>query len=139
MPHHCWKTAKTIPSINTRRTPGCDNALQSYFSFTSLAANQRGLSGIMKANIKNKAAGNASAQNIHRHACSIPSAGSCEVPSVNRFAIIQLASCADNIPNTIVSWFKDTSFPRISVGDTSAIYMGETLEAIPIPSPPTIR
>ena len=33
----------------------------------------------------------------------------------------------------------DTSLPRISVGAISAMYMGETFEASPIPIPPTMR
>ena len=43
------------------------------------------------------------------------------------------------MPNTIVIWLSDTSRPRISEGDISAIYIGESALATPIPTPPIKR
>ena len=40
---------------------------------------------------------------------------------------------------TMVSWLIDTSRPRIAAGATSAMYMGERLDAIPMATPPSIR
>ena len=40
---------------------------------------------------------------------------------------------------TIVSCWIDTNFPRTDAGETSAMYIGERLEARPIPNPPSQR
>ena len=39
----------------------------------------------------------------------------------------------------MVIWFSDTSLPRMAVGDISAMYMGESADAMPMPMPPTKR
>jgi hypothetical protein len=45
----------------------------------------------------------------------------------------------DNEPTTMATWLTRTSRPRIRAGATSAMYMGEMMEARPTPIPPTIR
>ena len=40
---------------------------------------------------------------------------------------------------TMVSWLMETSLPRICAGATSAMYMGERLDARPMATPPSIR
>ena len=40
---------------------------------------------------------------------------------------------------TMVNWFSETRRPRHSAGLTSAMYMGETLDAMPMAEPPAIR
>ena len=52
---------------------------------------------------------------------------------------IQLTICAPNIPSTIVSWFIDTILPLVSEGETSAIYIGESPDAMPMATPPINR
>ena len=94
------------------------------------------------ANNKNIAAGKAAAQNIHRHPiCPFHEAqiSTGEKSAGIGSAISQLVIWAPRIPSTIVNWFSETSFPLIDVGATSAIYMGESPEAIPIPMPPKKR
>ena len=39
----------------------------------------------------------------------------------------------------MVSWLIDTKRPRSRAGVTSAMYTGDTFEAMPMPSPPTMR
>jgi hypothetical protein len=39
----------------------------------------------------------------------------------------------------MVNWFMDTSRPRHGAGLTSAMYTGETLDAIPMAIPPAMR
>ena len=51
----------------------------------------------------------------------------------------QLMYCASRMPTTRVSWFMDTSLPRIWAGAISAMYMGDRLEARPMATPPRIR
>ncbi|ETJ94702.1 hypothetical protein D041_0620B, partial [Vibrio parahaemolyticus EKP-008] len=42
-------------------------------------------------------------------------------------------------PITIVNWLIATNFPRFSAGAISAIYIGDSADAKPIPTPPIIR
>ena len=60
-------------------------------------------------------------------------------PEGTASAISQLTICAARIPTTIVIWFIDTRRPRHGAGLTSAMYTGETLDAIPMATPPVIR
>ncbi len=59
-------------------------------------------------------------------------------PTATGSAIIILVSCAARTPNAIVNWFIATSLPLIWAGDISAIYTGDTFEAMPMPIPPII-
>ena len=43
------------------------------------------------------------------------------------------------MPITMVIWFSDTNLPRMAEGDTSAMYIGESPEAMPMPIPPKKR
>ena len=43
------------------------------------------------------------------------------------------------MPSTMVIWFKETSLPRMAVGEISAIYIGERADATPMPMPPMKR
>ena len=54
-------------------------------------------------------------------------------------AISQLTICAARIPTTMVNWFMDTRRPRDGAGLTSAMYTGDTLDAMPMATPPAIR
>jgi hypothetical protein len=54
-------------------------------------------------------------------------------------AISQLTIWAARIPITMVSWLIDTNRPRAWAGEISAMYMGERLEANPMPTPPSNR
>ena len=109
---------------------GCCDADPFIFRYT-------GLSGMKKLISRNRAAGSVSAQNIHRqphstfHACS-------GIMVVSR-ANTMLTTCAERIPSTIVIWLRLTMRPRISAGLTSAIYIGASAEATPMPMPPTKR
>ena len=87
-----------------------------------------GLSGMKKLIRRNRAAGSASAQNIHRQPHS----------TLSR-AISMFTTCAARMPSTMVIWFMLTMRPRISVGLTSAIYIGAKAEATPMPIPPMKR
>ena len=51
----------------------------------------------------------------------------------------QFTIWAPRMPSTMVIWLSDTSRPRASPGDTSAMYIGERAEATPMPMPPTKR
>ncbi len=53
-------------------------------------------------------------------------------------AILQLIICASRIPITMVSWLIETKAPLIFPGVTSAMYMGERVDASPMPIPPDI-
>jgi len=99
-----------------------------FFSFRNT-----GLSGIKKLRMRNSPAGIASAQNIQRQAHSRPQFSSTPVP-ISIFMI-----CAERIPRTIVIWFRLTMRPRISAGLTSAIYIGASALAMPMPIPPMKR
>ena len=78
-----------------------------------------------------------SAQNIHRHPHSTFHA--CDSATVVSRASNIFTTCAESMPSTIVIWFRLTIRPRISGGLTSAIYMGASAEATPIPTPPMKR
>ena len=43
------------------------------------------------------------------------------------------------MPKTMANWLTDTMRPRIRAGEISAMYMGELIEAAPIPTPPRMR
>jgi hypothetical protein len=107
-----------------------------------LTASQRGLSGTNSAPRKKTSDGAVTAVNIQRqpncpfHDWRIASA---VAPAGTLSAISQLTICAARIPTTMVSWFMDTRRPRHGAGLTSAMYTGETLEAIPIATPPAMR
>ena len=161
VPHHCWKTAITRPKSSTLPYLCCSNS-RSPASFPSAfsvvfspsafapasftrccgivaAFNLRntGLSGMKKLITRNEAAGSVSAQNIQRqpHSMSHTRFSLTVVSRANSMFTI----CADRMPNTMVIWFKLTIRPRISAGLTSAMYMGESAEATPMPTPPTKR
>ena len=60
-------------------------------------------------------------------------------PSGTGRAMSQLTTWAPSKPMTIVSWLSVTSRPRMCAGATSAMYMGERFEAMPIATPPKMR
>lgn len=78
---------------------------------------------------RNTKAGKAAAQNIHRQAISLFHTSL----SLTRS---QLTTCAASMPTTIVNWLSETSRPRIEAGATSAIYIGESPDAMPMAMPP---
>ena len=43
------------------------------------------------------------------------------------------------MPETMANWLTETMRPRIRAGEISAMYMGEVIEAAPMPSPPMMR
>ncbi len=43
------------------------------------------------------------------------------------------------MPITIVSWLSETRLPRACAGATSAIYIGDRLDARPMAAPPAMR
>ena len=143
MPHHCWNTAMKRPSSNTRPYLPCSNS-RSLASFpvrcdivAAFICKYTGLSGIKKLITKNSAAGTVSAQNIQRHPHST-------FHAMFSATLVSLASsiltiCAPRIPSTMVIWFRLTIRPRISVGLTSAIYIGDKADATPMPTPPIKR
>jgi len=103
---------------------------------------QRGLSGTNEIITKKKRAGMVSAANIQRqpvwpyHESSscwlVKSAGMLE-------AMAQLTTWASRTPILMVSWLMATKAPRVFAGVISLIYMGERLEARPMPRPPSQR
>ena len=84
------------------------------------------------ASSRNATAGKAAAQNIQRQAI-------CSFHTGSSLTSSQLTTCAAKMPMTMVSWLSDTSLPRTDVGATSAIYMGESPEAMPMAMPPRKR
>ena len=102
-------------------------------SYLPFRARYLGLSGMTNARMRNKAAGNAVAQNIQRQPASVFHWG-VWVP-----AILQFTIWAASIPITMVSWLRVTSLPRMDAGAASAMYIGLRPEAIPIAIPPTKR
>ena len=165
VPHHCWNTAMTMPItaillsgllksvrspwplslvvaaassmpfISQWAYPSPPIRVRMLFalSFCPVITSHRGLSGMRTTSKRNAMAGNAPAQNIHLHPIwqfhvSMPFV-------VTGSAISQLVICAASIPSTMVSWLSDTSFPRMFAGATSAIYIGDRPEAMPMPTP----
>ena len=111
-------------------------------SFIPFTASQRGLSGIRKAITKKSPAGMFSAQNIIRQpVCPFQDSrmSATVAPAATGSARSQFTSCAARMPSTIVSWLSDTKRPRSRAGETSAIYIGERLEVMPMANPPRIR
>ena len=105
-------------------------------------ASQRGLSGINRVPRKNTTAGTTTAVNIQRHPrCPFQDMRikAAVAPSETLSAISQLTICAPRMPTTIVSWLIVTSLPRQAAGLTSAMYVGDTFEAMPIATPPIMR
>ena len=103
---------------------------------------QRGLSGTRNIRKKKSRAGTVSAPNIQRQpVCPFQEAriSAAVAPAATGRAMSQLATWAARMPMTMVSWLTETSLPRISAGAISAMYMGERLEARPMPTPPTMR
>ena len=94
------------------------------------------------ANSRKATEGTAAAQNIQRQAIC-PFHDAAMSAGVNAAgmgsAICQFTIWAANIPITMVIWFRLTSLPRMCIGATSAIYMGERPDAIPMPMPPKKR
>ena len=86
---------------------------------------------------RNRPAGTASAQNIQRQ----PHATfhTCDIASPVSLANSMFTICAANMPSTMVIWFTLTMRPLVSAGDTSAIYIGDSALATPIPTPPMKR
>src|SRR5260370_32532074 len=110
-------------------------------SVAPLAASQRGIAGIMNVPMKNKVVGIAVTPNIQRHpTCPFHEfkMSAALAAGGTGFAISQFTSCANKIPMTTVSWLMETSLPRNNAGETSAMYIGERLDARPIASPPAI-
>ena len=111
-------------------------------SVMPFSACQRGLSGIKKTSSRKAIEGTAAAQNIQRQAiCPFHDAAmsAAEKSAGMGSAICQFTIWAARMPTTIVIWFSETSLPRISEGATSAIYIGERPEAMPMPMPPKKR
>ena len=104
-------------------------------------ASQRGLSGMNRASSRKAAAGKAALQNIQRHPMSTfhDSGAGTVVPAGIGSAIRKFTICAPRIPSTMVSWLSDTSLPRMWLGATSAMYIGDRPEAMPMAMPPTNR
>jgi hypothetical protein len=50
-----------------------------------------------------------------------------------------LEEYASKMPDTIASWYSDTSLPRRAARAVSAMYIGETIAAAPTTRPPIIR
>lgn len=96
-------------------------------------ASQRGLSGMKNTRMRKASAGKAPAQNIQRH--PVWQFHVSMVLCTTGSAISQLVICAASMPITIVNWLSDTSLPRMCDGATSAIYIGERPEAMPMPTP----
>ena len=143
VPHHCWNTAITSPSNNTFLYLGWNSSPSPASAFlpTSIGAafifTYTGLSGIKKLITKNNAAGGVSAQNIHLQ--PHPTFHAWVSGDIVSRASSILTICAASIPRTIVIWFKLTIRPRIFAGLTSAIYIGASADATPIPMPPIKR
>ena len=96
-----------------------------------------GLSGMKKLIIRNRAAGTVSAQNIQRQP-QITFQACASATEVSRASNI-FTTCAARMPSTMVIWFRLTMRPRMAVGLTSAIYIGDKADATPMPTPPTKR
>ena len=107
--------------------------------YCNFVASQRGLSGMKNIRIKKSPEGTTSAQNIQRQPICPFHVSRMFSPGTTGSAINQLTNWAARIPNTIVNWLIDTNFPRTWLGDTSAIYMGDKLAAMPMPIPPNMR
>ena len=54
-------------------------------------------------------------------------------------AIVQLTKYTSSIPSTMDSWLNETRRPRIWLGAISAMYSGESIEAMPTPTPHRMR
>ncbi|MBP1636267.1 MAG: hypothetical protein H6Q10_2841 [Acidobacteria bacterium] len=107
-------------------------------------SSHRGLSGTNSAPAKNRSAGAVTAVNIHRQPSATFQAARAASASAapgngSRTAITQLTICADRIPTTIVSWLTATSRPRRCGGATSAMYIGDRFDAMPMAAPPAMR
>ena len=90
-----------------------------------------------KLSTRNSAAGSVSAQNIQRQPHSTFHA-MFSATAVSR-ASSMFTICAARMPSTMVIWLRLTMRPRISAGLTSAIYIGASADATPMPTPPTKR
>src|SRR5579859_3246264 len=105
-------------------------------------ASHRGLSGTNSMPHKNNNEGAAVKPNIQRHPCwpnQEERINSSVAPGGKFRTRNQLIYWARRIPITTVNWLMATNLPRIPAGATSAMYMGERLEASPIATPPSIR
>ena len=105
---------------------------------------QRGLSGMSKAPTKNSSEGAATAVNIQRQplARSRPARVDRRVGTRVRHFDRQSTSsppAPPRMPITIVSWLMATSRPRWWAGATSAMYIGDRFDAMPIATPPRMR
>ena len=105
-----------------------------------LLISQRGLSGSQIAPTTNSSEGAVTAVNIHRQPnWQFQLCRSRSSPVGTFRAISRFTNCAARMPTTIVNWLIATSRPRMWAGATSAMYIGERLEAMPMATPPTIR
>src|SRR5690606_28577024 len=98
-----------------------------------------GLFGTINIRAKNRIAGISSAQNIQRQpVCPFHEfkMASGVLPLGIASAIRKLATWAARIPITKVNWLMDTNRPLYFAGAISAIYIGDRVEARPIPNPP---
>src|SRR6185503_4135971 len=96
----------------------------------------RGDAGISKEPRRNAAEGNASIQYIQRQA-EAPSQKLASAPPAT-LARMSLLRNAQKSPSTMANCCKEASRPRKKAGATSAIYMGASTLAAPIPIPPAI-
>ncbi|MNI55242.1 hypothetical protein D3C73_1101780 [compost metagenome] len=105
-------------------------------------ASQRGDSGTKNISTRNARAGTSSAPNIQRQPdwpFQVARMSAWVALLATGSAIIRFTSWAASTPRTMVSWLMATNLPRLSAGLISAMYMGESAEARPIPMPPMMR
>ena len=142
-PYLCWNSSRS-PASRCPASPAplvCRASSPAPFVCRGFATARRerytGLSGMKKLIARNNAAGTVSAQNIQRQ----PQARFHAWLSATLVSLANsmFTTCAARIPSTMVIWFRLTILPRISVGLTSAIYIGESAEATPMPTPPMKR
>ena len=95
---------------------------------------QRGLSGTTSRQSRNSTAGSTSEPNIHRQ----PVLTFHDSPGADS-ATSQLTMATTSMPEMMAIWLSETNRPRRWAGATSAMYSGESIDAMPTPSPPTNR
>src|SRR5262249_46428159 len=168
MPTSCWKTASPIPIQTTgasRRVPStiksdrrgrcsprrlCTTCLTSASASPPMlaktrpasfsrprATRKRGDSGMRHTPPRNAIDGIASIQNIQRQA-GTPSQKAALAPPATR-AMTSLLKKPPNRPDTIAICCSEASRPRMCDGATSAMYIGASTLAAPMPRPPTSR
>ena len=93
----------------------------------------RGLSGTKNRATRNSAAGRTPDPSIQRQPVDTFQA------SLVGEAIHQLTIETTSMPVMMATWLSDTRRPRMAAGATSAIYNGESIEAVPTAKPPNRR